>query len=353
MTTSLHLRVQLHHPGELIAAVPHLLGFHPENSLIAILIDRDGPARLTATFRMDLPGPEHQECCAEHLLGIVRQRRPSAVVLLVVEPATDEPGPPPHADLVANLTNSFTQHGFPVAHALWTGHVARGAPWRCYDESDCGGALPDPNQSELAAATTAEGLVTFASRDELVALLTPDDPATLARRGERLNAAHEVDEPAHPADGTQPTQRDLRLVLDAVDRAYRGRLHLTDDDIVHLALALSNHQVRDACLGTALGDRAAAAEHLWLTLTRSTPEPERAEPAALLAYAAYLRGDGTLAGIAVDRALEANPPHTLAQLLRQALDSGLAPEVLRRIGRAAAIEAGLDPSLDHGAADSP
>lgn len=342
-------RIQLHNPGELLAAIPHLLGFHPESSLVAILINHDAPARITATFRMDLPKGDHEECCAQHLLGLFRARQPSAVVLAVIEPADTTGEAPPHAELLATLTELYTQQGFPIAHALWTAEITQGARWRCYDDDECGGELPDPALSELAAATTVEGLVTFASRDELVALLTPDDPATLARREQRLSAAQDAADADRAMSGEEAVHRDLRLVLDAVDRAHRGRLHLTDDDIVRLALALSDHRVRDACLGTALGPQAAAAEQLWLTLTRSTPQPERAESAALLAYAAYLRGDGTLAGIAVDRAMEAYPPHTLASLLRQALDSGLAPEVLRRIGRAAAIEAGLDP----GAADSP
>lgn len=348
MTTSLRHRVHLHSPAELLAALPHLLGFHPEDSLIVILINRQEPARIAATFRLDLPDPEQEEHFAEQLLAILRQRQPGAVVLAVVGGPPAELGPPPRPELLAALRNSFAQEGFPVAHALWVSRIARGAPWRCYDEAECGGELPDPELSELAAATTVEGLVTFASREELVALLSPDDAATMTRREERLGAAQDAADLDRAMAGDEAVRRDLRLVLDAIGRAHRGRLQLTDDDVVRLAIALSDHRVRDACLSTALGPQAAAAEQLWLALTRAMPEPERAEAAALLAYAAYVRGDGTLAGIAVDRAMEAYPPHTLGSLLRQALDSGMEPDVLRRIGRDAAIDAGLDP----GAADS-
>ncbi|HWR46990.1 MAG TPA: DUF4192 family protein, partial [Pseudonocardiaceae bacterium] len=69
---------------------------------------------------------------------------------------------------------------------------------------------------------------------------------------------------------------------------------------------------------------------------RATPAPERAEPAALLALSAYVRGDGALAGVALDAALHACPQHSLSGLLRAALDAGLPPELLRSIAADAA-----------------
>ena len=84
------------------------------------------------------------------------------------------------------------------------------------------------------------------------------------------------------------------------------------------------------------GAGAAAAERLWLALVRATPAPERAEPAALLALTAYLRGDGALAGVALDAALNACPHHSLSGLLRAALDGGLPPELLRGVAEDAA-----------------
>ena len=67
---------------------------------------------------------------------------------------------------------------------------------------------------------------------------------------------------------------------------------MPDTEIVALARALAVPEVRDASLGFAAGARSRQAEHLWLELTRSCPAPERAEPACLLAFYAYQRGDG-------------------------------------------------------------
>jgi hypothetical protein len=48
-----------------------------------------------------------------------------------------------------------------------------------------------------------------------------------------------------------------------------------------------------------------------------------------LAWIAYLQGDGGFAGIAVDRALEADPDHRFAQLLDRALNVPVNPDVFR------------------------
>jgi hypothetical protein len=55
---------------------------------------------------------------------------------------------------------------------------------------------------------------------------------------------------------------------------------------------------------------AAEAEALWTLLARVLPEPWRAE--ALVLLAVYVRGDGSLAGIAVLAALADDAEHPMA-----------------------------------------
>lgn len=50
-----------------------------------------------------------------------------------------------------------------------------------------------------------------------------------------------------------------------------------------------------------------AAEHLWTLLMRCLTGTTQAESATLLAYSPYLRGDGTLAVLALHTALAADP----------------------------------------------
>jgi hypothetical protein len=90
-----------------------------------------------------------------------------------------------------------------------------------------------------------------------------------------------------------------------------------------------------------LGRDAAAAEALWTECTRRAPSPLDAFPAALVAVCAWLRGDGAMANIALDRALDSEPGNPLGGLLRDALAACLAPRQLRALlveaGRSAGV----------------
>ena len=82
-----------------------------------------------------------------------------------------------------------------------------------------------------------------------------------------------------------------------------------------------------------MGDGAGPAESLWADLSRRLPGPWRAEALVLLAFSAYARGDGPLAGIALDAALSCEPGHNMAGKLDQALRSGMRPEEIRDLAR--------------------
>jgi hypothetical protein len=165
----------------------------------------------------------------------------------------------------------------------------------------------------------------------MAALLAAEDSAALQRRAALLAAA----DAEHPMSARVVTQR-LAQLTELHQAAATGDPELSDRLIAEVASALCDHRVRDACLPWCMDSGALAAERLWLALVRATPAPERAEPAALLALTAYLRGDGALASVALEAALHACPQHSLAGLLRAALDGGLPPELLRNVARDAA-----------------
>ena len=120
------------------------------------------------------------------------------------------------------------------------------------------------------------------------------------------------------------SDRAIRIADAALDGLERGELSATDGEIIDLGCALAHSCGRDAAL-VLTAEHPDRAGQLWLALTRALPAPVRANPAALLGAAAYFAGDGALAGIALDTALLADPVHTLAGLLRQALHAGTPP----------------------------
>lgn len=334
-------RIRLNEPTDLIAAVPHLLGFHPENSLVLIAHRRtsdhgDSGSVIAFTTRTDLPAPGQVGALADHLAAVVSTQEPCGVTLLLVsdrEERTD--GRPPGAELMKAMCVAFAGTGTPVADVLWARATRRAAPWRSYrvraGAGDDRGTVADPASSRLAAASAVAGFVTYGTREELARMLDGADSEVLARRAALLERA---------CDETMSGERrraseGVTAVRAAIADPERFSAELDDDSVVRLVAALTDHRVRDACM---VQDDPAAEEaacRLWLELTRATPEPERAEPACLLACSAFVRGDGALAAVALEKAAAADPDHILTDLLRTAAQAAIPPWTLRdRLWRA-------------------
>lgn len=345
MTTSSTTRpdlgtpVDLRRADRLIASVPYLLGFTPANSLVLLVHAPDGPKTHTIghVMRVDLPDAGS----VPELVPLLRAPLSGAAAVTVVLVGGDPTGDgPAHRDVMAALAAVMTDIGVPINHALWTPEIRLGARWGCYGDEACRGELPDPAASTMAAVTTHAGQLTYPSREAMERALDPDTDQALARRAALLELAASRDE-ATPADRDEEIAHACGLVRDTVARFRSGRSAgtspvLSDREIVELARALSHHEVRDLAFGACWPPRtdlAAAAEQLWTVLVRGVPAPERAEPASLLAYTAYLRGDGPVAGVAVAKALEARPGHTLAKLLDQALAHAVPPETMARLAQ--------------------
>jgi hypothetical protein len=321
-------------PGELIAALPYLMGFRPRDSLVVIAFGGPSGRRIGLTQRVDLPAPEHVSEIGRALAGNVLRSEPAGAAVLVVGGraggAVAHGAAPPHEALVDGVTAALADRGVPALMRAWAAGTDAGAAWACYDECRCRGSLPDPDATPLAATAVAAGLVVYPERAELEKLVAPGPPDRLRRRAELLTRA--VDAALDDPDGPAPAGPDAAgsaVVDTALADTTAGRLHLDDDRVVALALALSDRAVRDAALSRCARSGARAPEQLWAALTRETPDPEAAEPAALLAACALLRGDGALAGIALDRAQQAWPGHRLAGLLRAVWAAGMRPAQVR------------------------
>lgn len=343
-------KVDLRNPGQLLAAIPHLLGFRPSESVLVIGHRGANGDRIGNVLRADLPPPGEDAALAVRLRTPMLYDDTVGVTIVIVGGAERGGGSstgPPREGLVEAITNTFAEVDLCVMHALWTPEISAGTRWGCYQDSTCTGRLPDPDSTVIAAVTAHAGLVTFGSREAMERQLAPADPAALTRRSALLDAAADdwPTPPGKPADHSapvDPVEHGRAVVRAALARAERGELSFSDRDVVELALALDCAEVRDACLATALPPacpRAATAERLWLTLIREIPAPERAQVATLLGYSAYVRGEGALAGMAIANAREADPGHVLAQLLAQALEHALPPETLAGLG----ASTGIDP----------
>ncbi|HEX4249144.1 MAG TPA: DUF4192 domain-containing protein [Pseudonocardia sp.] len=341
-------------PEDLVAAVPYLLGFHPADSLVVVSTRTAGQPGVEFTLRVDLPPPELVTEMARELAGVVVAQRCDELLLVVVGGATSgvpaagsrsgarfrrrripeqRPRPvpgPPRAEVVEEVTRAFAEVGVLARAAIWVAGFVAGTPWRCYGPCGCIGALPDPACSPVATASVLAGQVTYADRAELERVVAPGAEHVLLRRAELLNEW--LDELTDGCD-REPMPPATEELVDAlehwIDVASAGPPQLEDEDVVRLCLALGDPLVRDAAFGSAYDVRAEGAERLWTALVSGSPDPEAAEPAVLLAHSALIRGDGALAGIALDRAQQSFPGHRLSAMIRSALDAGLGPDQLR------------------------
>ncbi|MFD6066270.1 DUF4192 domain-containing protein [Amycolatopsis lurida] len=333
MTTSTptgRTKVDLTDPADLLAAIPYLLGFHPEDSVVVFGLRGPGRKQQGLVMRVDMPPPGLELDQARDLaVRLAVTGHTGATVAVVGGGVANKAGRPPRRRFIRRLETSLTEYGISLKHSVWAPRIAADVRWGCYRERTCGGLLPDPRDSVAAAVVTGAGQVTHASREEVERLFDPVAPETLARRADLLTRMAEP-----PWRGGDLVQAAIAEVNAALARADAGDRTITDDQAVRLAWALSLVEVRGACMLTAApadSPLARTAEELWLTLARELPAPEAAEALALKAHAAYTRGDLATAGIALARARETDPEHGLAKLLTGALETMVEPSEVARV----------------------
>ncbi len=332
--------VSLSDSADIAAALPYLVGFHPHESLVLVSLGGPTGNRVGLTVRADLPARSASAAVVTVLVRSVATDDPAGVVVAVVSEAPDERGALPGGDALDGLPHRDVVHDAVVALAgldipVRDTLLVRGGRWWSYDcpEPCCapGAGAPLPGGvSPLAAASAAAGQVLAPDRATLEARIAPlDGPARAA-----VDAAiwRLVDRRAR-ATRTDP-DGETRRSWDTVLRAVRhcrppeaGRL--PDREVAGVLWAVADIRVRDRALTLALGDDAAAAELLWTECTRRAPAPLDAAPATLLAVSGWLRGDGAMANVALERALDSRPTYTLARLLADGLAACLPPAELR------------------------
>lgn len=351
---------RLRDPGELIAAVPAMLGFVPWRSLVVAVLRADAglvdAAAVEVVTRMDLdnPGRTATGMLIERVAGICARHRAVAALALIVDDRATLPSgrhrgvrARKHRNLVAALEHRLDADGVPLGGAWAMRAIGAELPWWTVAGPARCGLQPDPAASLVTLRQVLEGRPLRGSREELVAAVEVD-PVLLEQteRAMALAAVAAARQSGSPARGHDPEARlraELERVLRAVEVAAVGT-RLAPEELAEVAVALRDSALRDIMFGLAPGAHAHGAEALWLQLTRALPDPDRAEAAALLGYCAYVRGDGPLAGVALEAALNSDPDHRMATLLDIGLQTGMRPERLRRLadsGREAAAGLGF------------
>jgi hypothetical protein len=132
----------------------------------------------------------------------------------------------------------------------------------------------------------------------------------------------------------------VRAVAAAIRACRAGTPVTSPGQLAWLAVVLAEIPVRDAAWTRMDPAHRHAHQQFWTTLTRLAPAPYTAAPATLLAITAWQDGNGALAQVALDRALDARPDYPMAQVIREVIDLAVPPSdadparLLRAIGSA-------------------
>lgn len=71
--------ISLRRPSDLLAVIPHLLGFEPRNAIVVVALKDN---KISLTQRMDLPEPERVEEVTHALVGHVLRDAAEAALLV-------------------------------------------------------------------------------------------------------------------------------------------------------------------------------------------------------------------------------------------------------------------------------
>ena len=314
-------------PGALIAGLPAVLGFVPEKSLVLVSVE-DG--RLGAVMRTDLS--EDLTDKIGHLAQIAANAGAERVIAVIV----DEDGAlcpmctEQHVRLAGDLRAALTAQDVELCAAHVVDRIAAGANWHCVDGCGARGAVDDPDSSPLAAAAVLDGRRLYSRRSDVEAVIAKSQAAGSAARTAAIRARHAERQEEWRADPNGCGRRDVEFVMSAAARVGAGT-DLDDGDIATLACALTDVAVRDTVYALAVGAQCGPAEALWAMLARELPDSWRVEALVLLAFSAYARGDGPIAGLSLEAALRVDPEHRMAGMLDTALQSGMRPDQIREL----------------------
>ncbi|OON75142.1 DUF4192 domain-containing protein [Streptomyces tsukubensis] len=356
--------ITLRGTAELVDALPYLLGFHPDESIVLVALHGE-PARFGGRVRMGIP--EHEEDWAEaadQIASCLITSSESAggkpdgiIVFLCHEPVGQEAG-----SLVMERLRPLAQRlrlacgalDVPVAEALC---VAAGQYWSytCVRPGCCeseGNPLVTPGSSVLAASAVFAGVRVAGSLRAMEARLEPwqraaavDQEAALDTAGlalvprilggvNRLLVEAETLDLARLIIGrfaAAPSTADVR------EADQRDDELLAHDEAAALILGLQDRETRDRAAAWMEGDEAWAALRLWRALARRCVRPyveHAAAPLTLAGWVAWSLGELPEARVSLGLALRADPRYTFAVLLHEACNQGMDPEEVRSFLRA-------------------
>jgi hypothetical protein len=320
-------------PVDLIALVPVVLGFHPQDSVVLLTF---GPPGGSFHARVDLPPDRagQQEVVEVLVAAVVANGVRRAAVLLYSD---DVEAAHTQAELLTGRLLELTVEVIDVLRVddgRWHPVPDRGSPGTPYELES------HPFTAERVFA----GQVVHRDRAELADSLVgtdEDDAVQVSLAATRFaDLVRSCAEAA--ASAPEFLRTEARWLQDRLCRAVDG-VALGPGEAGRVLVLVSLVPTRDAAWATISRETSGAHVALWRDLVRRSPRELLPAACSLLAFAAWQHGDGALAWCAVDRCLEVDPDYSMAQCVADVLTRAVPPGAWRQIREEELPVFALDP----------
>ena len=318
-------------PADILASIPALLGFRPSQGNLIVLGSREdappaGPGRVGLRYDLpDWPNPIAWHAITHHAAAVLAAQRYDTMTAVGYGP--DGLVSP----LIHVLRQAADNSGLRLADLY---RVQDGRYWSCLcqDPACCSpSGTPFGENQEPTALLPDGGDQVPANREVLVAALAPaDEEEARSMRAATGRARGRVTRVTRRA-GTAPDTAREAIRDSGLDAVRAGIARYRNDDqavltryeTAWITVSLLDHTVRNDAWYRMDPQHREAHLRLWTGITRLARPGYVAAPASLLAFTAWQCGNGALASVALDRALDDDPRYQMALLLHRIIDSGL------------------------------
>jgi hypothetical protein len=309
-------RITLSCPGDILGVVPYLVGFHPEESVVAVML-RSG--RVVLTIRVDVPPPSGAADLAAQIARLVVQHCAQHLVLIgySVNPQVREV----LMEMAEELTPLGLQDVLFVDGERW---------WSLMCSSGCcpsDGQPYDPRSSPVAAQAVYAGLAARPDRRALEADVS--GPA----EHEHPELSRLVEQESTYIDGLASTAR-CDLMRTIVVASLAQQAPPDDPTCTRLGLLARDVKVRDVAWAMISWKDAEQHRRVWARVVARTVPPLEAAPLCLLGFCAWICGDGAMMNCCVQRVSDVDPDYSFGQLLARISQQALPPRLWDEFGPA-------------------
>ena len=305
-------------PHDLLAAIPFLIGYHPQDSLVLVALKDEA---VGMAMRVDMPvgvSAEGYDLLASHFL---RDGADGAFIVAYVGAGAVDP-----ENVLINTSAALVRAGIDIKESL----IVRNNRFRsmiCSDLTCCppeGSVIPDLGSSRIAAEHVIAGHpMPFENVDGLVQSIAAVPSSFESVWADEVQAFWVSSD----SEEIQELQRDgATAIIDLVGEYREGRGAEDRELAARVIGRLSDIQVRDFALGSHTDESADYYWAMWRDLLRIAPRGFVAPIACLFAAMAYERGEGALAHKGLDRGLGDDDQYSLAHLLRRVFTAGWPPQ---------------------------